>query len=263
MNVTLVREFDASKLSVGDAVERNIGKMVRLMYDGKPLILQTPRLKVPFGIGNNEKFCEDGKDPKWSVQFALDESERTMAFRNVLDQITQYLLDLGLKNAEEWLNDDDPDEKSTKRAFRTIIKKFKPKKNDDKVFPDTVKVTIPWDHENDKPRGGFYPVELFGPDREPISHEQVTRGATAIALINFGDIMCSTGLGKYGVSPKLVQMQAFSEELLDDDIGEIVDSDDEDEPPVPGEPEVQLVEAVTETVVKEDPEDDSDLSDLE
>lgn len=246
-------------------MDRNIGKAVRLTYDGYPLILQTPRMNSPFGIGNNEKFCEDGKDLKWSIQLAVDESAHE--FRGVIEQITQYLLDLGLKNAEEWLNDDDPDEKSTKRAFRAIIKKFKPKPGSDRIYPDTMKITVPWDHENNCPRKGFYPVELFGPDKEPITHDQVTRGSDVVALINFGDIMCSTGLGKFGVSPKLVQMQVFNEELMDNDIGEIVDSDDEEEqetlddeePKVPGEPEIELV---TTEQVKDD-EDDSDLSDLE
>lgn len=197
--------------------------------DSGRMVIQSARMRVPFGISNNEKYSKDGDNLKWTMQISLDGEEKNKKikkFKNFLEKFDEYFMKLGLENAEEWLNDDEADEKSIKKSYKGALKKFKPKKDKpDTIYPDTFKISIPWDYEKDQPRSN---IEFFDENGDETSWTDVTPGCEVIALFAINGIWCSPGLSSYGPSIKLVQLQIFKPKKIKGfNIKYDKDSDDE------------------------------------
>lgn len=194
-------------------------KNIRMKYihssESEPdrFIIQSAKMKVPFGINNNEKWIKNEQDKvKWDLSLSFQGEERSKSiqrFREAIELVDDCIMKEGTSNAAEWINDDEPDEKSMKKAYKSALKKFKfnPKKHDDGTnYPDTFKIGISWDHNEDRPRNG---IEFFDENGKEVSWDYVTPGCDVVALFEYNGLWCSTGLGTFGPSVKLVQLQVF------------------------------------------------------
>lgn len=194
------------------------------------LIVQTARMRCPFGVGNNQKFAKEGDNLKWTVQMSFDGEEKNrkiQKFKKFLEVFDEHLIEKGLKNAEEWINDDDPDKKSIKKSYAGLLKRFKPKKDKpDVVYSDTFRISIPWDYEKDTPRQS---VEFYNEMGEECEWTEITPGCEIVALFSINGVWCSPGISKYGASVKLVQCQIFKPKKIKGfNIKYDKDSDDEE-----------------------------------
>lgn len=254
----LSKEIESDKIIFIDvpSKEGSAMKNIRIKYnhdsESEPdrFIIQSARMKAPFGITNNQKFIKGDDRLKWDLQLSFQGEERNkkiQRFREALDLIDNRIIKEGTENSEEWIGDDEPDEKSMKKAYKSSLKRFKPKKDrpDDK-YSDTFKISISWDYENDKPRNN---IEFYDENGTEITWEQVTPGCEVVALFEINGVWCSTGLGTFGPSVKLVQLQVFkpkrvkgfqikyeAENEESDDEEESID-DDENSVENPEEPE--------------------------
>lgn len=193
------------------------------------LIVQSARMRVPFGINNNEKYAKDGDNLKWTMNMSFDGEEKNrkiQKFRKFLESFDGHFMKMGLENAEEWINDDEADEKSIKKSYKGALKKFKPKKDKpDVVYADTFKVSIPWDYDKDEPRGN---IEFYDENGNETSWTDVTPGCEVVALFGINGVWCSPGLSSYGPSIKLIQLQVFKPKKIKGfNIKYDKDSDDE------------------------------------
>lgn len=216
-NTLLASEFDADNLVISKMQQNDSGMgTVRVRYQYTPgeeperLVVQTARMRCPFGISNNEKYSKEGDNLKWSIQISFDGEEKSrkiQKFRGFLEAFDDFFVKKGMENADEWINDDDPDEKSIKKAYKGALKRFKPKKDKPGVvYSDTFRVNIPWNYEVNSPRSN---VEFFDEAGNETSWTEVTPGCEVIALFAINGIWCSPGISSYGPSIKLVQIQVF------------------------------------------------------
>lgn len=238
-NTLLASEFKSENLVVSKfQPNKDSGTgTVKLSYkynENEPaekLVIQTARMKVPFGIGNDEKFKQkEGDKLKWSIQMSFDGEEKNrkmQKFRKCLEQFDSHIMKVGLKNAEEWINDDEPDEKSVKKSYTAALKRFKPKKDKpDVIYSDTFKISIPWNHEQDSP---YENVEFYDESGNLCEWTELVPGCEIVALFSINGIWCSPGINKFGPSIKLVQCQIFKPKKIKGfNIKYDRDSDDEE-----------------------------------
>lgn len=184
----------------------------RYSEDSEPerLVVQSARMRAPFGLSSNEKFAKEGDNLKWTLQVSFDGEEKNkkiQKFRKFIEDFDNHITSVGLQHADEWINDDDPDEKTIKKAYKSALKKFKPKKGgSDSVYSDTFKISIPWDPSTDEPRSN---IEFFDEQGNTTSWTDITPGCEVVALFAINGIWCSPGISSFGPSVKLVQLQVF------------------------------------------------------
>ena len=94
-------KFSCSNVEYSDPKKlQHGGQAIYLNYDGKPLILQTPKMSMPWGMG---KF--DGDIPKYSVDLSfkgMDNSESLQSFYSALNQLDEKLVEDGVSNSMQW-----------------------------------------------------------------------------------------------------------------------------------------------------------------
>ena len=217
-NILFPRDFDTSKIVVSKYQKQkdSASGNVRIKYafeDSEStdrLIIQSARMRIPFGITNNEKYSKEGDQLKWDIRCSFDGEEKNkkiQKFRECIDKFDDFIIAEAIKNSEEWLNDDDADEKSIKKSYKSALKKFKPKKEKpEQVYSDTFKINIPWDYEKNAPSSS---VEFYDDNGNETDWTNVTPGCEIIALFSISGIWCSPGINSFGVSTKLVQLQIF------------------------------------------------------
>lgn len=205
----------------------------RYNKDSEPdrLVVQSARMRAPFGLSSNEKFAKEGDNLKWTLQMSFDGEEKNkkiQKFRKFVEDFDSHITSVGLEHAEEWINDDDPDEKTIKKAYKSALKKFKPKKGSpDSIYSDTFKISIPWDNDKDEPRSN---IEFFDEQGNTASWTDITPGCEVVALFAINGVWCSPGISSFGPSVKLVQLQVFKPKKIKGfNIKYEKESDDSDE----------------------------------
>ena len=284
--VLLTKEINAENMVFIDVPPKdgaNPSRSVRIKYqhssEGEPerMLIQSAKMKLPFGISNNKKFCT-GKDGvvdwskvKWDLQLSFqgeERSKRIQRFRAAMEEIDKKIKDVVLPNADEWIplpdeEDDDGnfksvshDAKTVRRSYKSALKRFKPKKNKpDDIFPDTFKISISWDmkpvSEEDKhnpefsgnPKKG---IEFYDEQGTEMHWSQIPSGCEVVALYEINGMWCSTSFGSVSPSVKLVQLQVFKPKRLKGfqikyEAEEDEDDQDEDEDSIDEEDEEEVV----------------------
>jgi hypothetical protein len=216
-NILFSSEFDATRVNFEKAKSQKEGgsiKSSRISYnyddsgESEPLLIQTAPMKVPFGIGNDEKY---GEGKKWDTRLSFQGEERNkkiQRFRQAIEKLNDTVIQKCLDNCSEWLDDDDHDMKTIKKCFTSSIKKQSAKSKAEKnvEYPDMFKISIPFNKENTGPNGY---IKFYDDNQQETTWESVVPGCTVVCLVNISGIWLSPGVGKFGTSIKLTQMQIF------------------------------------------------------
>ena len=290
-NVLLSKEIKSEKIVVVNDPERDNTKGFPVQYifdvknddetvsqESSRFVIQTPRMKCPFGISNDAMFTKE-KDGsidinklKWNIQLSFageDKSTKIQAFRDaIINRVDAKFKEIILKNADKWipLEDDEEEgpqfhtEKTVRKAYKSSLKKFKIKKDKpNDIYPDNFKITIPWDtdknseeDENDlnfqgNPRKD---VEFCDKNFNPISWKEVVKGSEVVAIFAINGLFCTPGLGMMGPSCKLLKLIVYPPKRVsgfqfridnDEEVEEeeeIVVEDEEEEDELISDPEV-------------------------
>jgi len=241
----LPKELDTKKITFSDVFQSKDGKMssVRMNYihdsenEPEKLIIQSAKMKAPFGLSNGEKF---GTPNKWDIQLSFqgeERSKRIQRFRHCIEYIDECILDKAFSCSEDWM-DDEYSSEMLKMFYKSPIKKSKKK---DKKYADTFKVTVPWNADAGEVRND---VLFYDEKGEEMSWKEVTPGCEVVALFEINGLWCSPGIKQFGPSVKLQQLQVFKPkrirgfqikcDLSDDED----DEDDEDNTSIAIEEEV-------------------------
>ena len=133
-------KFSCSNVEYSDPKKlQHGGQAIYLNYDGKPLILQTPKMSMPWGMG---KF--DGDIPKYSVDLSfkgMDNSESLQSFYSALNQLDEKLVEDGVSNSMQWFKKKKQTKEVCKALYAPQIKVSKDKNGEpDGKYPPTMKV---------------------------------------------------------------------------------------------------------------------------
>lgn len=226
--VILPRKFEASKFTVKDErKEMSHGSSsLSLSYDGaNALVIQTPKMSAPFGIGDGPGNKEPGeKLMKYSMDLTFTgendnsddpklqrEAKRMKEFRKCMEDVNNKLIDVVYAHPE-WIKC-----KTKKISRQDFIDEhfcnsirgpnMENPKNVGKDYPDTFKCKIPFDNEkNDKP--GY--VQFTNSEtKENVSWNDLygTKYYHAICIVRITGAWLSPSTKKFGYFIKLAHMQ--------------------------------------------------------
>lgn len=237
------------------------GKSCSVLYNGKPLYIQTPRCRLPYCLGKYED-----KDPKtgqtlktkYSLDFSLAGYElqedgtpndpRVREFYDWAESMQELLVKTAHKNGESWLGMEDVSEGVAKALVRPLLRwsKDKQTKKITKTWPPTVKAKVGfWDGRytlNAFIQGKTDPVtgEKPKPQRVEDLDEAIVPRTEAIGILKLTGVNFAGG--KVGYSFSVHQVKLYEPEgmpsyaFIDDEederpvvSGVVNDKDDVDE----------------------------------
>lgn len=204
-SIVLAKNFDIRHVRLGSlrALD-NGGKIVYVNYKGKPLVMQTPKLKAPFGVSNWEG--------KFSIDLSLNghdgSNESVTAFFNALSALDEFLLEEGMQNGMAWFKRKLPN-KEVVDALYTRNVKFPKDKSTGEItdkYPPTFKLSLPH-------REGKFQCEAYDVTRNRIELSDIElKGGKVTAIAQCLGIWVAGG--KFGCTWKVVQLRCEPQEAI-------------------------------------------------
>jgi exonuclease III len=171
-NIQTAGTADFSKIKI-DGIKTNKygGRSARINYDGGRFLLQTPRMRLPYGLGVYEEKDAEGRVTKtrYSLDFSFggykaDErnSEKPLVkrFYEWVDKFETYVKEQAKKNSYTWVGEPDASEATIRALFRPIIKHHRDKTTGKitGLYPPTMKANVGfWD--------GRFTVDVYDQNR--------------------------------------------------------------------------------------------------
>ena len=208
MSVLLSTEVNADNVVINEPKSGKTSgfKSAKIRYnlEGKEgrFFLQTgKKMRIPFGISNNEKF---GDGTRWEVQFSFQDEERSPSVQNfhqALDKVNNKVLQTVQENSQEFLGKEYSLE-MLMEFFKNSIKQAK-----DPKYAPTFRVQVPF--KGDKPL-----FTVYNEKEEEIEWSQVEKGSNCTAVVEATQVWMSSGTKQFGITWRLLQMQVFKTEQI-------------------------------------------------
>lgn len=231
MSVLLSTEVNSDNIVLSEPKTGKVGglKSSRIRYnlEGKEgrFFLQTgKKMRIPFGISNNEKY---GDGTKWEVQFSFQDEERSPSvqnFHSALDKINTKVMATVQEQSKE-LFGKEYSEEMLMEFFKNSIKQAK-----DPKYAPTFRVQVPF--KGDKPL-----FTVYDEKEQEMDWTQVEKGSNCTAVVEAAQVWLSSGTKQFGITWRLLQMQVFKSEQIKgfqirketQDIEDESDDDDDDD----------------------------------
>lgn len=179
----LPHEFDINRISYGQLKVLNTGgKMIYVNYAGEPLIMQTPKMKAPFGVGFWPS--ENGGPDKYSIDLSFDgytAEGPVKMYYDAISSIDKRVKRDAFDNALSWFKKTFATSDVIEHLFSPAVRVGKPE------YAPTMKLTLP--HKD-----GVFSVKTFNANtRLPVEPSDVIKagackGATVQAIIQLSGI---------------------------------------------------------------------------
>lgn len=221
-SILLSTEFDDSKLSFSEPKKNSMGgNNVLINYDinGRlsPIIIQTPRLRVPFGIDKQEP--EGGGLPRYYLNLSINNNGNTGKFFEVIKNIENIVKNTAVEQSEQWFG-----KKKTLEVVEELMRSTIKYPKDSKYDP-TLKIKLPLN--NNGPTYTLY-------DESKEKFKIYIDGEVDLSCIEKGcDMTCIIqctgvyfiGKSQFGIGWRLLQAKIHRSNKLSG--YSIVDNDDE------------------------------------
>ena len=204
----------------------NGGKSVMLGYKDRNLMVQTPSLRLPYGVSVFDKMGP----PKYSVDLSLAGTETSKAiadFVGFLEAFDERMIDAGMENAKAWFKNNSPNREVIKALYTPLVKVARDADGNPKPYPPTFKITL---RRKPVKKGGAPPtgtalstfnLDMYDPKAPLDAKGQISKYPADVAI---EDVLCKksnqtcvvecTGVwfagGKFGTSWRLVQARVDS-----------------------------------------------------
>lgn len=239
--VTLVSNFKIENVSFKEPKKNAVGGqsvLLNYFYENTkksgPLILQTPRMRMPFGP---EIYESDTGFKKYSVNTSLanldSNNSNLKLFTEIIRNLDTFTKKYATDNSELWFG-----KKQKAEVIEEFYKSPEKKSKLDK-YPSTLKLKLPVKVNGDKsiPQFNIYndSKEIINiVDNSDIDISCLEKGSDVIAIIQCTGVWF-VGKTQFGLGWKVVQLQTFKTQKI---VGySIIDEDPEEE-----EEEVEEVE---------------------
>ena len=264
---------DVSNFSFGDlAVNKYGGKSSRVKYNGEDFYFQTPRMRLPYGLGCYEETDGDGNSikKKYSLDFSFAGYEETDTGEasnpkvrdlfNMMEGLQDLLVATAIENSESWLGIDEADESAAKVLTRPVLKFARDKvtKKITHKYAPTFKAKVGyWD--------GRFSVNAFNEKKEEITDlpSECPKGTQGVAIIRLSNVTFAGG--KCGYSFQVYQVKLYRPVGMP--TYAFLDDDDDDVPVVPDTSSTATEESApaknAPTLVPDSDDDDTDDDSLD
>lgn len=265
-SIVLPKNFDISKLTYGTpkALESG-GKSIYILYDGKPLVMQTPEMPVPFGMS---KWAGDGKS---ADKYTLNMSFKNMAekpslkrFHDIMEALDDKLITDATVNSAQWLKKKYTSTEIVKELYTPIVRVARDKETGDVTdkYPPTFRCSVPC-------RNGTFTCEVYDKQRNPLDLNTVeTKGSRITAIV--APTLWVAG-GRFGCTFRVVQLRVvppatisgFAFKDMDDDVPATKSTTIDDEDDVVEEDDLVDQPAATTQVESSEEEEENEDSEEE
>jgi hypothetical protein len=209
-SIVLPSDFDISKLKYGSVrTLDNGGKMVYVSYNGKPLVLQTPKMSAPFGLSKLQ--FDPTADPKYSIEVSFKGRETKpsiQAFFDLLSSLDKKNLQEGYDNSQNFFKKRFNSVDVVEALYTPSLRFAKDKATGEVTdkYPPTFRLNLPY-------KDGQIKTDVYGNDRQKVNVLDMNlKGSQVVAIIQ------CTGLwiagGKFGCSWRVLQMKVEPQENL-------------------------------------------------
>lgn len=205
------------QLVFGDPVTNKYGgKSCSVKYNGADLLIQTPRMRLPFGLSKYEVMDNDGNVSRtnYSIDMSFSgfeeddsgkpQNQRVHDMFVLMESLEGKLRKTACENSQEWLGLDTANDSVAKALSRDIIRYSRDKltKKISNKYAPTFKAKIGfWE--------GRFTVNAYDENRELIEDlsDQVPGGTEAVAIIRLNNVTFAGG--KCGFSWSVKQMKLY------------------------------------------------------
>lgn len=215
MSITPLSDVSISKLSFSEVNEKTLPngtkiKSVNISYGGDKLQLETPSLRVPYGVNVNDN--NDGSPKKYSLSLSFDNAnDNSKKLQTFLEEFDSFILDTAMKNSVKWLKNPKPTLDGIKAVYYPTVKVSLDKDGNPKPYPPTLKLALR------KRQTGNFETEFYDGTKMPLVTfpadmpiEEIIPKRTSCTVI-----MECTGVwfagGKFGTTWKANQLRVDSQ----------------------------------------------------
>lgn len=203
-------KFDASKVTFTDMKQNRYGgKTVGLKYNGKALVLQTPKMYLPYGLSEYHVKDSNGNstgDVKYSLDLSFkgwneDGNTTTKVFYENMNAFDERLVAQGVENRVGWFKSKSHTKEVIQALYSSAVRLSKDKETGEVTdkWPPTMKAKV-WRKDD-----GSFRCETYSAAREQVDFEEsVVKGCYVQALVSCSGVWFAGG--KFGVSWQVRQM---------------------------------------------------------
>lgn len=233
--ILLPKNFDVSHVTFAPPKLLNTGgRCIFVNYGEGRLLVQTPEMRVPFGISHWPG--ENGAPDKYSLDLSFDGHESrdsVRAFLAMIDALDRQLIKTGFESAMSWFKRKLPSEEVLEALYTRSLRYSKDKETGEitNKYAPTMKVQLPT-------RDGKFDFPVFNGAREEIDLMSVfntgnTKGAKAQAILQLTSVWIVGS--KFGMTWKVKQLKFVTPAALNGYAFQRTEDDDdeEEEPPAP------------------------------
>ena len=232
--VVLASEFDVNNVSYKEPKKNQIGgQSILLNYSNPttrkngPLILQTPKMRCPFGPDVSES--DNGGPTRYSINSSLanDESQNNnlKVFTQVIQELDTFTKQTAAELSELWFG-----KRQKPEVLEEFYKSAEKKSKNDK-YPSTLKMKLPVKIVGDKtiPQFDVYSeskeiVNIL--DENGLDLSCLEKGGEIVAIIQCTGVWF-VGKTQFGLGWKIIQLKTYRNQKI---IGySIIDDDPEEE----------------------------------
>jgi len=271
-NVVLAKNVDVSKIKYSaPRTLDNQSKSIYVNYEGSSITIQTPLVRLPYGVGDwndknvDEKSTGETKQKKYDLSFSFDGVDSNPKIKELLEkmqEIENKIAEDAFENRIAWLDDDFDGIKSVvKKLFTPIIKYDKDKvtKKPTGKYPPTLKCKLPYDTRADI--FTFVSQDMNGEEIDFKTIMRNLKGAKARLIIQLSSIWIAGG--RFGCTWKVVRgrfevTKPTAVDFIEDSDVEVPDEDDTEDSTNNLTEKMNNVTIASKTTVVESSEEEED-----
>ena len=193
------------------------GNMVGLSYNGKKIVMQIPKAKLPFGVNT---MTTENNEVRKSVDISfngLENNPRLQEFYDWARDFDSKNKQMAIQNCEPWLKRKTLSNEVVEELYKNLVND----KSEGK-YPPTMRFKLPTTSDGD------FTGKIFTSDRTPLTEADITKGSEAELIVEVQPMWFVNKL--FGVTFKVLQMKLYKKESMSD----YAFRDDEDDLPSPG-----------------------------
>lgn len=188
----------------------NGGRIISVYHKGKPLVIQTPPVPVPFGL-NKYPSDKDGGNDKGPVKYSLELSfgkddymtkhPEVKAFFELAKALDNKFVEDAMNNSPTWFKKKYNSRDIVEALYTHLVKYSKDKETGEVTdkYPPTFRVQVPY-------KNGKFACEAYNKSRDLVPVEtSVPKGTIVTSIVQCNGIWFAAG--KFGVTFKVLQMK--------------------------------------------------------
>jgi hypothetical protein len=224
MEINRVNKIQLSALTYSE--QRPFGEHAKIVYvnnqNGKPIVLQTPAMTTPFGLG---KFEDATGRVKYSLDMSFrgkDENLKIAELFDFLNLLDDKIVTDAAKRGQEWFKKKNRSKDLCRELYAPSVKAAMENGEPTDKYPSTFKAKVPfYDGKFVTPVFDMGTKELL----DASLSDALTKGSLVQSIVKLNGIWFAGG--KFGISWEVKQLKVKETEKLSNYA--FADSDDEDD----------------------------------